>query len=247
MLKFALLASGSKGNCCVIKNDNASIIIDCGSSKTHLLQCFEKLQYDYLTCDALFITHTHSDHVSQLKMFDTIPTFARCEVETSHFTMLESFAKTNVKDIHIQEIPLSHDAHNTSGYIIQDEDSKLVYVTDTGYIKEEYYEFLQGADYYIFESNHDVQMLMATRRPMYVKQRIIGDFGHLCNEDSAHILSQLISDNTKEVVLAHISEEGNTKQRAQDVLHYHLQKNEVYREDLRVVCAPQFGIVRNKT
>lgn len=246
MLKFALVASGSKGNCCIIKNEQTSIVIDCGSTKTHLSQSFSQLQYDHQTCDALFITHSHSDHISQLKMFDNIATYAKCELDTPRFTKLASLSKTRIGNMNIHEIPLSHDAENTSGFIIEDEHSKIVYITDTGYIKEEYYPLLQGADYYIFESNHDIEMLMATRRPMYVKQRIIGDVGHLCNEDSAYVLNQLVTSKTKEIVLAHLSEEGNSKQKAYAVLKEQLKNNEVVSDTLRIVCASQFGTVRNK-
>ena len=89
---------------------------------------------------------------------------------------------------------MSHDCENTVGYLIECGNEKLVYVTDTGYIKKEVKDYLKDADYYIFESNHDIEMLMQTKRPVYVKQRIINDYGHLCNEDSAHILSEVISE-----------------------------------------------------
>ena len=56
--------------------------------------------------------------------------------------------------------------------------------------------------YYIFESNHDIEMLMQTSRPVYLKQRIIGDCGHLCNEDCANIISEVMTPRTKEIVLA---------------------------------------------
>ena len=243
MIKFALVASGSKGNCCIVKDDASNIIIDCGSTKKYLNESFRRLQYDYTKADALFVTHTHSDHISQLKMFEDIPTYARCTLNTSHMQTLEPFAKVQVNTLTIQEIPLSHDSNICSGYIISNDTHKLVYITDTGYIKEEYFTYLKNADYYIFESNHDIELLMQTRRPMYVKQRIVGDEGHLCNEDSADILAQLIGENTKEIILAHISEEGNTKEKALSVLEEVLAKRNIDSSMIRIVAAPQFQIV----
>ncbi len=242
-MKFALLASGSKGNCCVIRDDNSSIIIDCGATKKYLQECFERLQYDYLKSDALFITHTHKDHVSQLKMFDSIATYSKSELMTNYFTPLKNFDEVHVNTLKVTEIPLSHDAESTSGFMVENEDTKLVYITDTGYIKEEYINVLQNADYYIFESNHDVEMLMQTKRPMFVKQRILGDKGHLCNEDSAEILAQLVGENTKEIVLAHISEEGNHHLKAKQVLEEVLLKKEVAYQNIKITPAPQFDIV----
>ena len=53
-MKAALLASGSKGNCCLVRHGKTSIIIDCGGTKRYLTQCFDRLQYDCLlyTSDA---------------------------------------------------------------------------------------------------------------------------------------------------------------------------------------------------
>ena len=242
-MKFALLASGSKGNCCVIKDDNSSIIIDCGATKKYLQQCFERLQYDYLKTDALFVTHTHKDHVAQLKMFESIATYSKSELATSYFTPLSNFEEVHINTLKVKEIPLSHDADNTSGFLIENEDTKLVYITDTGYIKEEYLSLLHNADYYIFESNHDVELLMQTQRPMFIKQRILGDKGHLCNEDSAEVLAQLVGENTKEIVLAHISEEGNAHHKAKQVLVDMLSKYEVDHSQIKITSAPQFDIV----
>lgn len=244
MLKYALLASGSKGNCCLVKSEDAVIVIDCGATKKYLNECFQRLQFDYHKSDALFVTHTHKDHIAQLKMFQDIKTFARCDLDTDYFTQIEAFEEIQIQSMNIREIPLSHDAGVTSGYIIESQGEKLVYVTDTGYVKEEYIPLLHNADYYIFESNHDVEMLMETSRPIYIKQRILGDMGHLCNEDSAQILSALIGDKTKEIVLAHISEEGNTKTKAVQVLKEVLHQKQIAFDHIKISAAPQFEIVR---
>lgn len=243
MMKFALLASGSKGNCCLIEDEKSSIVIDCGSTKTYLKQCFEKLEYDYMNSDALFVTHTHKDHVSQLKMFDPITTYSRCDLDTNHFNRISTFDEVEVNTLKVKELPLSHDSEIVSGFIVENEDSKLVYVTDTGYIKEEYLPLIENADYYIFESNHDVEMLMETRRPMHIKQRIIGDLGHLCNEDCAEILANVVGDKTKEIVLAHISEEGNDRTKAKDVLVETLKAKQIDCSKIKIIPAPQFEII----
>lgn len=119
----------------------------------------------------------------------------------------------------------------------------MVYVTDTGYIKKEVKDYIRDADYYVFESNHDIEMLMQTSRPVYVKQRIINDYGHLCNEDSANILSEVISEETtKEIVLAHISQEGNTRDMALRTLQQTFDKKQIHREHMRLYPADQFSI-----
>lgn len=243
MIKFALLASGSKGNCCLIRSGQTSIIIDCGATKKYLLSCFDRLRYDYHSVSALFVTHTHSDHVSQLKMFDEIDTYSTCIVDTNHFYQVQPFDEIDIDKLHVKVIPTSHDVKDSCGFVIHDGKQKLVYITDTGYLSEAVKKDLRDADYYIFESNHDIEMLMRTGRPMFVKQRIIGDLGHLCNEDSASVLAELVSSKTKEIILAHISEEGNSKERAKKVLMETLESNQIDYSNIRIVSAPQFEIV----
>ena len=74
-------------------------------------------------------------------------------------------------------------------------------MTDTGYVSQKNMEYIKNLDYYIFESNHDIEMLMNTRRPLFLKNRIFGDKGHLNNEYSAHVMAQVIGENTKEICL----------------------------------------------
>lgn len=241
-MKFALLASGSKGNCCLIKHKDTSIVIDCGSTKRYLSGCFEQLRYDYHQADALFITHTHTDHVSQMKMFKPIHTYATQEIDTDHLHHIQPFESLSIQDLHITVLPMSHDCEGTVGYVIESDDEKMVYVTDTGYIKEEVKAYIRDANYYVFESNHDIEMLMQTNRPVYVKQRIINDYGHLCNDDSANILTSVIGERTSEIVLAHISQEGNTRDMALSTLCKHMDKKQIAHDHMRLHSADQFAI-----
>lgn len=241
-MKFALLASGSAGNCCVIRHKDTSIVIDCGTTKKYLTGCFTQLGYDYQKSNALLITHTHSDHVSQMKMFHSIPTYATQEIMTDHLHGIAPFEEFDVQDFHITVLPMSHDCEGTVGYIIEADNEKMVYVTDTGYVRDEVKQRIHDADYYIFESNHDIEMLMQTSRPVYLKQRIIGDSGHLCNEDCANIVSDALGEHTKEIVLAHISREGNTRGLALQALEKQLAKKNKLHDELKRYPAEQYGI-----
>ena len=242
-MQFHLLASGSKGNCCVIIHNDSKIVIDCGTTKRYLSASFQSIGFDYQQTDALFITHTHSDHIKQLKMFDQIPTYSSVMLETQHLSIVSPYEELQIKDLNIKVIPLSHDSENTIGFVITSEKEKLVYITDTGYIKEEVKPYLKDADYYIFESNHDIEMLMQTNRPYFTKQRIISDSGHLCNEDSAKILCELIhKQKTKEIVLAHISQEGNTREKAIHCLMKTMQEKQIDQKDIKIYPAAQFEI-----
>lgn len=64
-MRVDLLCSGSKGNCCLIRSEKAQIVIDCGSTKRHLMQAFKAVDAVPENTHGIFITHTHSDHISQ--------------------------------------------------------------------------------------------------------------------------------------------------------------------------------------
>lgn len=209
-MKYISIASGSKGNCFIIHTKKTTLMIDCGSTKAHLMRSFEQLNLSIDAIDALLITHDHGDHVAQIKHFTSIPTFSPIALKTNHQQIIYENKSFEINECVITPIGLSHDTNVTVGYIIDDGSEKLVYITDTGYVKENLLSTIENADYYIIESNHDPMMLMKLKRPHHLKARILSDSGHLCNQDSAIVLSKVIGNKTKEVLLVHISEEANT-------------------------------------
>lgn len=209
-MRYDFLASGSKGNCFVLRDRGATLIIDCGTTKKYLKSCFDEIGVDYLRADALLITHNHRDHIAQIKMFGSLPVYSANQIEDLQVNLIRPFQSFNLRHLNVMPVPLSHDSPNTIGFIIESDQEKLVYITDTGYIKEEVLPLLSNADYYIMESNHDVSMLMKTNRPYILKTRILSDSGHLSNESCGMILNKAIGPKTKEMILAHISEEANT-------------------------------------
>lgn len=115
-------------------------------------------------------------------------------------------------DLVINVLPTFHDASESVGFVIADSDSKLVYITDTGYVHQGLYEYISNADAYILESNHDPSILMHSNRPYHLKMRILSNHGHLSNEDSMVTLAHVIGNKTKLVMHAHISQECNLTQ-----------------------------------
>lgn len=242
-MRIDLLCSGSKGNSCVIREGDSQLLIDCGSTKKYLIQAFDQIHANVNDSDAVLITHTHSDHIKQLKMVKHLPIYSYCDLEdVDHHTIVAPLSTFDVNRFHITVIGLSHDAPKTVGYVIETEKEKLVYITDTGYIPNDEKQYLTNADYYIFESNHDVAQLMKTSRPMFLKQRILGDNGHLNNEDSSLNLTQLINANTKNIVLAHLSQEANHPELAMDTLVNQFHKKDLPTSNIQMKAAEQFEI-----
>lgn len=238
-MNYALLCSGSKGNSFLIQDENTFLLIDCGRTQRYLKTCLETLEVKPEDIDAILITHNHSDHISSIKMFEGYRIYSPIELPGVSSTFIQPQKPFAVGHLTITPVALSHDAPNTVGYVIESAFEKLVYITDTGYVASKYLPLLKGADYIVLESNHDVSMLMESNRPMYLKQRIASDSGHLCNEDCAGILNQIVTRKTKGIILAHLSEECNKRELALETSRSVLEKHSDKREDLVLMSAGQ--------
>ena len=123
------------------------------------------------------------------------------------------------------------------------QEQRLIYMTDTGYVSSKNANYMVDADYYIIESNHDVEMLMNTNRPMSLKNRILSDKGHLSNLDSALLMSRLLGAHTKEIVLAHLSREANTSELALQTYYDVFKENHVNLGKCQIKVASQVDVV----
>ena len=247
-MKIITLASGSKGNTSYIEVGNTRFLIDIGITYRHLLERLEEIGKSIDDIDALLITHTHSDHIKGLKVFvkhNNVPVYIREEMykelkEILPKEKLELYSdKMHLKDVTIDLVHTSHDAPGSVGFLIN---NSLVYITDTGYINEKYYDLLSNREIYYIESNHDEQMLLTGPYPHYLKQRILSDKGHLSNGATASYLEKFIGSNTKYIILAHISETNNTKELALETTKEALAKT-AYSPKIVVASQEELGEV----
>lgn len=212
-MNYVVLASGSRGNATLISHNKRYIMIDCGISKRELTRKLAALNLAITDIEAILVTHEHVDHTRGLKNFPadilySLPGTIRDE--KCH--LLRCYEEETIAGFKVTPVPTSHDAYNPCGYVVKDDEETLVYMTDTGYVKEENFKYLTNAAHYIFESNYDSVMLANSGRPWYLQQRIRGMRGHLSNETSARVLAELVGPKTKSVRLSHISADCNTKE-----------------------------------
>ncbi|MEG0591933.1 MAG: MBL fold metallo-hydrolase [Coprobacillus sp.] len=214
-MEFHVLASGSKGNATFIYENGCGILIDCGITRKQLLFKLDNLGFKEEDIRFVFLTHDHYDHSKNIHIFDKDKLYtAKKNVEDiDEYHTLIPYEHRQFGVFDVLTLKISHDASDPIAFVISSEES-LLYMTDTGYVSQKNREHMSNLDYYIIESNHDIQMLMDTRRPMFLKNRILNDVGHLNNEYSARLMSDVIGPKTKEIVLAHLSQEANTKEKA---------------------------------
>lgn len=213
-MEYHVLASGSKGNSVFIYDHGVGLLIDCGITYRQLKIRLESVGYQISDIAIILITHDHSDHIKGIDKLDYSLMYCgnNCILEVNDSHYLQPFDVIKKNGYQIIALENSHDATSPLSYVVYGENESLLYMTDTGYVLNKNMEYIRDLNYYIFEANHDVEMLMATNRPYFLKQRIYGDLGHLNNEYSAKIMAKLIGNNTKELVLAHLSEQANDPQ-----------------------------------
>ena len=243
-MKVQTIASGSKGNCALIICENTKIIIDMGISFITLKRSLEENSLSFNDFSGLLITHNHKDHVSGLKTLINKTELNAYIPEEMYESIKEYIPKERcvfieddflINDLKIELLHTSHDAPISNGYLITDKNKSLVYITDTGYINRKIINRIINKNIYIIESNHDEVMLMDGPYPRFLKERVISDKGHLSNKTTAKYLSKLIGNNTKYVVLAHLSEINNTKEKALEEM-----QKEGIDEKVEIIIASQY-------
>ena len=224
-LRFSVLASGSTGNAFYIESGEEKILVDAGLSGKKIENLMQQVNIDPHDLSRILVTHEHSDHIKGLGIMArryNLPIYAN---EKTWQAMDGQLGKLSVDQkfhfnseetktfggIDVESFAVSHDAADPMFYTFHQDGKKVALVTDLGYVSERIKKTVEGADAYIFESNHDVSMLRMGRYPWNVKRRILGDSGHVSNEDCALALTDILTDQTKRIYLAHLSLDNNMK------------------------------------
>ena len=222
-MEFYTIASGSSGNCALVREEDTVLLIDAGISARRVTQALSALTLSPADLTAILITHEHSDHISGLgtllKKFPvpvlsstgTIQAIAAQNRSLSPslfgFSVGESLS---FGPLQVQSFSSSHDAAEPVGYRIDSADGSLGFLTDTGLVTDAACDVLLGVDTLLLEANHDVATLQNGPYPYYLKQRILGDHGHLSNFSAAEFALLTAQSGTNDILLAHLSRENNS-------------------------------------
>ncbi|MDM5157570.1 MBL fold metallo-hydrolase [Bacillus sp. DX1.1] len=227
-LHFSVLASGSTGNALYVGTEREKLLVDAGLSGKATEALFQQAELDICDISGILVTHEHSDHIKGLGVLARkyhLPVYAN---EKTWNAMEHSigniptdqkfiFSIGDVKtfgDIEVESFGVSHDAAEPMFYTFHHNGRKLAHITDTGYVSDRMKGIIKGANAFVFESNHDVEMLRMGRYPWSTKRRILSDVGHVSNEDAALAMTDVITDETKHIYLAHLSSDNNMKELA---------------------------------
>ena len=235
-MKICNLSSGSKGNCTFIKTQNYRILLDTGKNLKYIEEKLKEINESIKDIDYIFISHTHSDHISALKHVLNKSHATLCVPEKMFLEMKDLHDYNHVlvvedefqqDELFVKSIKSSHDAPDSRNFIISDGIIKMAYITDTGYVNQKYFKLLSNLDVYLFESNHDIEMLENGPYPKWLKMRVLSDSGHLSNNATGFYLSKLIGPNTKKVLLIHLSEINNNPDKALETVYSILKEYDI--------------------
>ncbi len=233
-MRLCSIASGSSGNCIYVGSDTTHLLVDVGLSGKRTEQGLKELDLSMQDIDGIFITHEHSDHIAGLGVLSRkyeVPIYATGgtiaaiksmnslgDIPDDIFCPINADEKIIIKDLVCNPMKISHDAAEPVAYRIQHGKKKVGIITDLGNYNEYTIESLRGMDSLLLEANHDINMLQVGPYPYYLKQRILGDRGHLSNERAGQLLVHLLHDKLQSVVLGHLSKENNLPELAYEAV-----------------------------
>lgn len=223
-MKFCSLYSGSSGNSIFIASDNAKVLIDAGLAGKKIDDALKHIGEESSSIDGIFITHEHIDHIKGVGVLSRkydIPIYANDntwavmeknigKIKEHNIRIMDRRSSITINDLEIRSFNIPHDAIAPVGYTVSYAGKNASVVTDFGVFTEEIRDNIIDSDIILLESNHDVNMLRMGPYPYKLKLRVLGENGHLSNEDcGSAIVSLLKNDKKKQIVLGHLSETNN--------------------------------------
>ncbi|MCL4460009.1 MAG: MBL fold metallo-hydrolase [Chloroflexi bacterium] len=241
-LRVVSLASGSSGNAFLVEAGDTRVLIDAGCSVRALA---EELEHPlnfvsqgtgsagiHRGLTAILLTHEHSDHVSAVSALSrrySVPvianerTLAALNLIKAQTDVLATDSVMKIGELRITSFGLPHDGHDPVGYSFEYERWRVCLATDLGYVPSYLRDYVRAADLVILEANHDPDRLINGPYPDFLKGRILGQRGHLSNQQAAECIVQCASDRPQWLWLAHLSAVNNSPRLALRTVRRYLE------------------------
>ncbi len=219
---FCVLASGSAGNCSVLRVGDRLILIDAGLSPRRTRRAIADLGLASAPIAAVVLTHLDDDHYhagwpaalgGETTVYMHRSHVGRARREGRLPRRADIFAEPfePVPGVVFTPALIAHDSLGTSVFRVEFAGAApggtLGFATDVGRVSEPLVSVLRGVDVLAIESNYCPRLQLASSRPEYLKRRIMGGSGHLSNEQCRDAVDAIAP--RRHVVLLHLSRECN--------------------------------------
>ena len=233
-MRLCSIASGSSGNCIYVGSEKTHILVDTGISKKRIEEGLAELDVRGEELSGIFITHEHIDHIQGLGVFcrkynvpiyaskgtivgiQTCKTIGKMPEGILHEISVDELFE--IGDLKVRPFAISHDANEPTGFRIEGEDKAIAVATDLGTYDDYIVDNLKGLNAILLEANHDTHMVEVGPYPYPLKQRVLGNKGHLSNELSGRLLCDILHDKLTCVLLGHLSKDNNYAQLAYETV-----------------------------
>ncbi|MBX8519310.1 MBL fold metallo-hydrolase [Pseudomonas cichorii] len=217
-MRFAVLGSGSRGNGTLVASNDTYVLVDCGFSLRETERRLARLGVSARQLSAILVTHEHADHVHGVGLLSrqyNVPVYLsrgtlrgmRKPVEAAG--VVEGGQRLQVGALGIDVVSVAHDALEPTQFVFNDGRSRFGLLTDLGSYCPNVLQSYHGLDALMIEANHCRDMLARGRYPVFLKQRVGGETGHLNNHQAANLVSELGWRDLQHLVLAHLSSKNN--------------------------------------
>lgn len=219
-MRFAILASGSKGNAALVEHRSRLVLIDCGISYRRLCERMGALGAQASDVSCMFLTHEHGDHTRGLEMLSrrtgikvymTRGTAHSLKLGSRDYLPLRSGDAVEVGDgLSVEPYTIPHDAREAVHFRVRAEGASVGFATDIGSPNDHVAAALSGCNALVLECNYDPDMLEGNLKyPPPLKNRIRGGRGHMSNCQASDLLGRVAHRQLRTVVAAHQSDNNN--------------------------------------
>lgn len=235
-LRLCVLGSGSSGNGSWLsipsRRGPLEILVDAGLSPRATRERLKQRGVHAVTPAAIVLTHADTDHwrptwgrvVLQLG----IPVIARrahhpelvaAGVPRERLIVLDPDREQSLAPgVTIRGAIAPHDDLGSTALRIESASGSVAWLTDLGRATAAVIDLARGCDLLAIESNYCPELQSASRRPAFLKARIMGGRGHLSNEQCLEAIEAIeLGGRPERVVLLHLSRECNHPHRIREL------------------------------
>ena len=232
MIRFASLASGSKGNCLVVESGATRVLLDCGLAPRETERRLARLGLKPTDFCAVLVTHEHEDHAGHAYALASAHALPVCMTYGTRAALADAGKTSGAAEVRIidgrtalaldglevRPFTVPHDAREPVQFVFSDGARRLGVLTDIGTSTAHVEAALSGCDALVLECNHELEMLWGGGYPKWLKERIAGPFGHLDNGAAERLLGAVDRSRLQHVVCAHLSAQNNHPDLARSAL-----------------------------